>query len=168
MRMQRPEGQISSFQQLVNTSRFVAIGVVDESVGGFADAVPGQMLRVRIEEWHGRNESPFPPEVLLFWPGGEIQVGYATVLGSMDGVPQPPKVGERVVLFPEVGYERPHFLSFLDSRFGHIGAAGSFGSDGRLRVSDLMARQIPSVARMGSFESFSTELQTAIRKSAIR
>jgi hypothetical protein len=106
----------SSIEEATRNSRLVILGKVTEKAYGISDIMPGQLLLVVSEEVI-KGQPRNVPAYFVFMPVGHFELGGVDICKSDSRYPEPPKIGEEVLLFvpplPNVDQKEP-FLELLD------------------------------------------------------
>jgi hypothetical protein len=85
-------------EQAARNSRLVLFGTVTEKAFGLAGDQPGQLLRVTPDEII-KGQPRNVPAYFVFLPVGTIKIGNLEICKTDEYYPEPPAVGERVLLF---------------------------------------------------------------------
>jgi hypothetical protein len=85
-------------EQATRNSRLVLLGTVTEKTFGFAGDEPGQLLRVTPDEII-KGQPRNVPAYFVFLPVGTVKVGILEICKTDEYYPDPPAVGEQVLLF---------------------------------------------------------------------
>jgi hypothetical protein len=91
-----------SFSEAVTKAKAIMQGVVTGTTGGFyAGLHPGLLIQVRIQEWVERSpDYPDTPYTYFYHPVGDFQMGSIRICKDDPSWPEPPEVGDEVLLFP--------------------------------------------------------------------
>lgn len=96
----------ASLKDLVENSLGIVRGTVTGVDQGFAVGNPGLLLEVRVDEWLKRSPKIADSDVLyLPYPVAEFEVGGYRFCKTDSRWPEPPRVGDRVLLLP---YRTPY------------------------------------------------------------
>jgi len=96
----RPE----TFSDAVTMAAAIIHGIVTGIAGGFyAGMHPGLLIQVEVQEWVRRRPGyPEAPYVYFYYPVGDFRVGSIRICKRAPRWPDPPEVGDEVLLFPRV------------------------------------------------------------------
>ena len=105
-------------EEATRSSRLVILGKVTEKAFGVEVYIPGQLLRVVPEEIF-KGQPRNVPAYFVFMPVGNFKIGSVPICALDNRYPDPPKVGDQVLLFVpdganwEAKQDEP-FLELLD------------------------------------------------------
>ena len=88
----------ATLEQAAQSSRLVILGKVTEKAYGFLVYEPGQLLRVVPEEVI-KGSSRDVPAYFVFFPVGTLKLGDLKICKTDSRYPEPPAVGDEVLLF---------------------------------------------------------------------
>jgi len=92
----------TSFSDAVEKADAIIYGAVTGIAGGFyAGMHPGLLIQVEVKEWVDRQpDYPERPYTYFYYPVGDFRLGSIEICKKDTSWPDPPKVGDEVLLFP--------------------------------------------------------------------
>jgi len=96
--------RLETFSEAVTTAAAIIHGTVVGIAGGFhAGMHPGLLIQVEVQEWVKRKSGyPETPYVYFYYPVGDFRLGSIRICKKTPGWPDPPEVGDEVLLSPQV------------------------------------------------------------------
>lgn len=161
-----PAGTVGTMAELVHSATAVVSGTVTAVGGGFRGGdVPALLVQFRVDEWLKPNDAYATKDSVLYftYSNGNFIVGDVRICQHNRGVPRPPRVGERIMLFPH-GVDaypikmRAYVEAGMDNEYGPIiGAAVGLRAPGNLSG-------IAELSVISSFEQMEEIVRAIVRE----
>lgn len=158
-------GGLKTLSELVHRSAAVVSGTVTGIDGGFAADLPALLVQIRVDEWLKPHPAFLEKDRVVHFihSRGNFSLNGLNICQHRDGVPAPPKVGERVLLFP---HGVPYF-PMVTRAYVDVGGSNDYGpiigSPSGFRAPETMD-QIAELAVAVTFDQLEVIIRAIVKE----